>query len=441
MSDQSNQWSEEDGDETIIADGTADLLQNMRATKPAFQSGEQSESALNTGTLNEPGVQSFSEDPLDDDADEDCTIIAEMPFDGRVGQEIAGRYEILRIIGEGGVAIVYEAEDHQTRRHCAIKVLKQMSAQGQWRQRFDREVRLAAQLKSPNIVEQLDAGILPDKRPYLVQELLYGKTLGDQLEEGPVDPRTAVSYAYSILSALEVAHAHGVIHRDLKPENVFLTKLDGQPVVPKILDFGFAIQADEAPEHRLTVVGMAVGTPRYMSPEQFSNPTKVDHRADLYAVGIMLYEMLKGLPPFLGDEPEIPDKIKGLSLGPRLGWMHINSTPQNIPGMPPKLMAYLQKILAKRPDDRFASASEAKAALQGVLQRPEDMRPPMRPTNVIAETMTITRLQPQHTQSFHSTYQLQSLTPPKKRTDWLLIGLAALAVTLVAIAVILTLGR
>ncbi len=454
---------ENEGDETIIASQPElylAALEDRNKEAPPFNRGVD----VSADEMPEETAEILDEEDAEEESEDDCTIIAEMPFDGRVGQLVAGRYTIMRIVGEGGMAMVYEAEELGTKRMCALKVLKPHSAQGQWRKRFEREVRIAAMMKSPYIVEQFDAGVLPDNRPYLVQELLYGETLADKLGEGPIDTRTAVSYTLGILEALRIAHGHGIIHRDIKPENIFLAKTPSG-IIPKVLDFGFAFDLEEETDHRLTAVGMAVGTPRYMAPEQFVSLATVSARTDLYAVGLMLHEMLRGEPTFSGEEEMIPPKIKGISYGPRLGWVHMHCPPPPIPGIPPRLAALIAGLLEKDPEKRIQTAEEAESLLQHVFD-PGPEEPVIELRNAIStgqQRAILNQTQPPMQRGYATTmptmqrqavyrtmqqpithpYPAVSQVPSNQRrlfglqkTDWILLIIAAITITIVTVALI-----
>lgn len=456
---------EEEGDETIIASSPEAFLESLYDPSIGMRPAEEGVAQPFDATFEGSTTDTLSPDESDE-GDEDCTIIAEMPFDGRVGQIVAGRYTIMRIVGEGGVAMVYEAEEAGTKRMCALKVLKPHSSQGQWRQRFEREVRIAALMKSPYIVEQLDAGVLPDNRPYLVQELLYGETLADRLERGPIDRETAVKYTEGILEALKIAHGKGIVHRDMKPENVFLSQTEGG-ILPKVLDFGFAFDLDADTDHRLTAVGMAVGTPRYMAPEQFASLASVSARTDLYAVGLILHEMLRGEPTFSGDEEMIPEKIKGISFGPRLGWVHMHCPPPPIPGLPPRLTAFIAGLLEKDPEKRIPSAEAALAMLRQVnevaaaepvyeLNHPTStmMRRVMQSqTQMPTQAQRAATLQAMQRQAMLETMALRPTGSFKpviqvqqqkrgflgfQKTDWILLAIAAAVIGAVTTVVIFT---
>jgi len=212
-----------------------------------------------------------------------------------------GPYEILAPIGAGGMGEVYRARDPRLRRDVAIKILQETIASGSAWDRFKREARAASALSHPNICAVYDVGEASG-RPFLVMELLEGKTLRDFTGKQPVEPNTAVALGLQIADALEAAHAKGIAHRDIKPGNIMVT---GRGHV-KVLDFGLAkyVAVGEVDETRtlesLTAAGTLMGTPHYLSPEVLQG-RPADARSDLWALGVVLYEMLSGRRPFLGS--------------------------------------------------------------------------------------------------------------------------------------------
>ncbi len=217
---------------------------------------------------------------------------------------IAGRYQLIRIIGKGGMGTVYEAENVGIGRRVALKLLEAGYATDEiLRKRFEREARTATAIQHPNVVEMLDSGIADPDSPFLVMELLQGETLRERLQrEETLTTPEAAYIALQVLHALGNAHARGVVHRDLKPDNVFLVARAGDRSFVKLLDFGISkIQSEHTGDLDLTVTGSVMGTPRYMSPEQARGQTDLDHRVDVFCAGVLLYEMLVGRPPHEGE--------------------------------------------------------------------------------------------------------------------------------------------
>lgn len=281
--------------------------------------------------------------------------------DPLVGALLDGRYRIVEAVGSGGVADVYRGETEGVRRKVAIKILQEdFGANENLRGRFDREARALASLSHPHIVTMIDYGIT-EGMPYLVMELLEGRTLGDLLEEGPLPPERAFHITRQIVRALVFAHGQGLIHRDLKPGNVFLQDLPGDPDHVKILDFGFAkfLTGDEEGPV-LTRTGMVFGTPPYMAPEQVSGAT-IDGRADIYATAVMLFEMFAERRPFEGETQELL-RSKLTEPAPRLAEIDPELVVQ------PALDTLLVRALARDPNDRHATAAELGQALDAIPQ-------------------------------------------------------------------------
>jgi serine/threonine-protein kinase len=215
--------------------------------------------------------------------------------DPLIGTVIGGRYEVKRVLGEGGMGTVYGVRHRSLDKAFALKVMRaDMARQSELAERFIQEARAAAAIGHPNIVQITDFGEQPNRAPYFVMELLDGVSLSKLLRSGGPPPfARALRLLKQVAAALGAAHAAGVVHRDLKPDNIHVTAND----VIKVLDFGVAKMAGAG---RLTRTGMVFGTPHYMSPEQASGGA-VDHRTDIYALGIIMYEMFAGRVPFEAD--------------------------------------------------------------------------------------------------------------------------------------------
>ena len=213
---------------------------------------------------------------------------------------LAGKLRVVRLLGEGGIGEVYEVEHQLTRHRRALKVLK-----AQWKgdteliERFQREASAAAHIGNPHIVETFDAGTLDDGSPYLLMELLDGQSLDQVLRwNGRLEPSVAVQLMLQVCDAVAAANDAGIVHRDLKPENLFLLKRDGHSFV-KVLDFGISkFDSSLTGRAKVTNTFTALGTPLYMSPEQMRASKDVDARADLYSLGVILYEAISGTAPF-----------------------------------------------------------------------------------------------------------------------------------------------
>jgi eukaryotic-like serine/threonine-protein kinase len=269
-----------------------------------------------------------------------------------------GQYEILSPLGAGGMGEVYRARDTRLDREVAIKVLPQLvSLDSERLLRFEQEARAAAALNHPNILSVYQMGTYLTI-PYIVSELLEGKTLTEVMRPGPLPPRKAIDYAIQIARGLAAAHDKGIVHRDLKPENLFITK-EGRV---KILDFGLAkiAQPDESRANltqTITLPGVAIGTVGYMAPEQVRG-LATDHRADIFSFGVILYEMLMGQRAFHG--PTSADTMSAiLSQEPP-------SISQLAPDTPFALERVVHRCLEKYPEQRFQSASDLAFALEAI---------------------------------------------------------------------------
>ena len=266
-------------------------------------------------------------------------------LDSRIGITLSGRYVIEAAIGEGGMATVYSARHRLVDRPCAVKVMNPQLAKNEViRERFRREAKAAQKLAHPNIIEIFDQGELPDGSLFLVMELLQGQTLADVVERGKVSVERTLPIAIQIARALARAHDLEVIHRDLKPENVFLAESDDGSDVVKLLDFGIARSMQDT---RLTGAGEVFGTPQYMAPERITS-TEGGPSADIYALGVMLYEMLAGQLPFEASDvatyfvkhlKEVPPPLRS-----------------KVPNLPPDLDRLVMEMLAKEPKDRPVDA-------------------------------------------------------------------------------------
>jgi tRNA A-37 threonylcarbamoyl transferase component Bud32 len=278
---------------------------------------------------------------------------------GSKGTIISGRYELIRLIGEGGMGKVYEARHVQIGRKVALKILhKDFITDREVLERFHREASIAGNLGHANIIEVMDYGITAEGLPFIVMELLEGKSLAELLkEEGSLDVARAMEIMKQVLFALGEAHKNKIIHRDLKPENIFLADVRGRGEEIKILDFGISKVMKEVPAERLTRTGAIMGTPYYMSPEQVKGH-QVDHRTDIYSCGIILFEMLTGQVPFVGNSyNEVIIKISTESVpDPKL----FN------PKLPGYIIRVMLKAMDKNPEGRFQNADEFLEALLNI---------------------------------------------------------------------------
>jgi serine/threonine-protein kinase len=282
-----------------------------------------------------------------------------------VGSVIAGRYQLVRFVGRGAMGVVFEAEHLTVGRRLAVKVLSHEWAHDpKMSERFRAEARIASAAGHPNIVEVFDAGELDDGRPYLVMEYLDGREALQVLrEEGPLEAMRACRIMRDVARALHTAHEVGVVHRDLKAENVFVIRgAEGGETV-KVLDFGIAARGDVA-SSRMTSPGVAVGTPEYMAPEQAFG-ARPQPAFDIYAIGVLLYELLIGSPPFTSDKPVQVLGIKAATPAPRVS--------EERSDVPPALVSLIAECLEIEPDDRPPTAAQIADRLDAIideLQRP-----------------------------------------------------------------------
>ena len=341
----------------------------------------------------------------------------ETPTD--VGALLGARYRLIRRVGEGAMGVVFEAEHVSIHRRVAVKVLRRnLVTSSAMVERLRREAQVTSGLGHPNIVECLDFGT-EDGQVYLVMEWLDGETLEARFERDRADVATVLDIAAQTCAGLAEAHAHGVIHRDLKPANLFLTRDRTGAMRVKILDFGIAKLAAE--QTQLTSTGVLVGTPNYMAPEQALGEA-IDARVDIYALGIILYELLVGSVPFQGDTP--------------LAVLHQHTA--KMPALPSAVAAQrgitaeldtlVMTCLAKAPVDRYQTMQDLGAAIEA-LRRGESPKPPTRivPSASVSEPSDVEE-------------ELAAMRPRRGRLLLILVaGIAVLAGGVVA--AVLFLGR
>jgi len=285
--------------------------------------------------------------------------------DPLIGRKLDGRYEVLERLGEGGAGVVYRGRQAHLGRSVAIKVLHQGTASSaEWRRRFQREAIALSVLAHPNVVPITDFGI-DQGVPFLVMELLQGRTLGALIKEGPLPLWRALEIARQTLRVLAFSHLKGVVHCDLKPNNVFLQALPDQADHVRLLDFGMAKFVEDSTsreEAELIRAGLRLGTPAYMSPEQWKGaPT--DARTDVYAAGLLLFELLAGRRPFVADSPEDYWRAHLTAPVPSLAKLRPGIARASL------FQAVVEQAMAKTPAERFDDAYAMAVALEDVVAR------------------------------------------------------------------------
>lgn len=330
------------------------------------------------------------------------------PAKALLGRVLKGQYVIGSVLGQGAMGLVFRGTQRGLEKVVAIKVmhLEGMHTR-EWRDRFEREATAVSKILHPGITQVLDFGI-EGNMPFLVMEFVDGKELTDVLaQEGPMPPARALQIIRQLASALEEAHRNGIVHRDIKPQNLRLMRYTpGGQVFLKVLDFGIAKQLGDAPDKgHLTATGAVMGTPMYMAPEQ-AGGHKVDFRADQYAVGIVLYELLTGTVPFTGET------LTGVLVS------HLTKPPPPLPRQVPEpLQKVVMRLLSKSPTERFADMGELDRALAACEPACRDVPP-----------LQLGRVQP------HVAGGVMA-QPPAPSRSLLLGGVAAIAAIALLIAV------
>jgi serine/threonine protein kinase len=376
----------------------------------------------------------------------------EVPY--KEGQILGGKYRVIRLLGKGGMGYVLEAEHLHLGRHVAIKLLlPEHAKREEWVTRFMREARAASNLPSDHVVHILDVAMLDDSRPYIVMEYLEGVDLGGLLDqEGPISPGEAVGFVLQACVALEEAHDRGIVHRDLKPANLFLThRKDGTPIV-KVFDFGISKITNalwSSPEAaNITSTQATMGSPSYMSPEQLRSARNVDQRSDIWSLGVILHELIAGVPPFSGESlsgvcaavvADAPARLREVAPNAPAGLERVilqclEKSPDKRPASVPELVALLRPFaseptsrvsmeVSKEVDDQNPStaktlnaapiapkAAEEDLSLEGLLTGdpeealPPEYRPEPRPEDPAAEVMGHSPTQP--------------MPPPRPQPPW-----------------------
>ncbi|HET9991331.1 MAG TPA: serine/threonine-protein kinase [Kofleriaceae bacterium] len=311
---------------------------------------------------------------------------------------LLGSYRITDELSSGGMGTIYRARHELLGRDAAVKVLRaELTSDAELVDRFFTEARAATAIRHPSIIEVFDFGYTETGEAYLVMEFLEGETLHARLKAfkpAGLPPQQAAHFARGLANALVAAHAKGILHRDLKPANIFLVPDAEQPygVRVKILDFGIAKLVDPTGQplgRSHTIDGALIGTPRYMAPEQARSAKAIDHRADLYSLGCILYEMVVGEAPF-------PRGGSGEVIAMHL-FEEVQPPRDRVPGLSPELDAIILRLLQKDPADRFASAQEVARALAvpaGIETTPSPFTPVTGPQLPLARPSVETHITP-----------------------------------------------
>ena len=272
----------------------------------------------------------------------------------QVGEILAGKYVLKHVLGEGGMGVVLAAEHTRLRQDVAIKFLNpDMLGVDEVVLRFDREARAAATLRSRHVVRVTDVEQTPNGIPYMVMELLHGSDLESERERRERIPfDEVVDYVLQACSALAEAHEAGIVHRDLKPANLFLARQGDDVPLVKVLDFGISKFLQEG-DAKLTSAGTIMGTAIYMSPEQIRGDIAIDARADIWSLGVILYELIAGVPPWSGPPTRVAAGIVAETAPPIAGLV----------SLPPALAALIERMMAKDPAARPQAISDVAAAL------------------------------------------------------------------------------
>ena len=343
------------------------------------------------------------------------------------GETIAGKYLLLRMLGRGGVGVVYEAEHLRLRQHVAIKVLAaEMIQHPIMVERFEREARAMAMLASPRVTRVSDVDITPEGIPFLVMEYLQGRDLQTELKErGALPTHEAVAWVREACAGMSVVHAAGVVHRDLKPANLFI--VDGPPRTLKIMDFGISkISGDDMD---MTMTSTSLGTPAYMSPEQVRSAKHIDVRSDVWSLGVILYRALSGRLPFQGSG----------ATGMAVSIATEDPTPieQWRPDLPPSLVAIVRCALQKDPNGRFASVQALSDAL-APFERPTGQAPVVAgPPVSSGSEPSLVNLSMYTTGHDTGRARATVATPRPSRPAWLVPVIAIVAVGMSVIAFVL----
>jgi len=364
-----------------------------------------------------------------------------------MGRVFDNRYRIESLLGKGGMGAVYRATQIAMHQVVAIKVVKpEFAANAEAAKRFHREAKAASALSSPHTIRVFDFGQTHTRELYLAMEYLEGPSLGRAMRgAGHMPAARAVKIAAEIAASLAEAHERGLVHRDLKPENVILLPVGSDPDFVKVLDFGIAkFVSGSSGDSTVTRTGAVIGTPHYMAPEQARATRTLTGAADVYSLGVVLFEMLTGTLPFQGDSPV--DVLMA----------HVNEPVPELPGeleVPPELRALLERMLAKRPEDR-PTTSEVAATLDDLHKREiardylarQTPAPDARPTVAAmapparVQTATVQPVQVQAAEVYEVPESLE-LELPRRSRAFVLVVVGVAVVAMLGLALWLSSGR
>jgi serine/threonine-protein kinase len=361
------------------------------------------------------------------------------------GRVFADRYRIDERIGDGAMGVVYRARHVKLDRSFAVKVLHaQLLANDKVRRRFEREAEVAAKLRHENVIGVVDVGETPEGLRYLVMDFVEGETLGTVISRGAMAPARVIELARQLCEGLQHAHDAGLIHRDFKPDNVMVERDRDGAETPRIVDFGIALLRDEASQterERLTTAGVVLGTPHYMAPEHATGG-QVDHRIDLFALGVICFEMMTGRLPFAGEGAEVARAN-----------MMFEPPPMRVvaPGVDidPLLEAFTRKLMARAVVHRIQSARAARELLDlvekdrdaaaialGIAPRPKSpTQRPLLAMPVVGRTRAANTDVPESATSTVNTDELDTRKMPQLRRTRAWIAAAAVLVALATIVV------
>ncbi|MBN1772489.1 MAG: serine/threonine protein kinase [Deltaproteobacteria bacterium] len=349
----------------------------------------------------------------------------------RTDQVIGEKYRLVRLLGEGGMGSVYEAQHTLIGRRCAVKFLHpELARQHDLVTRFVREAQAASAIGHRGIIDIYDVGTTPDGAPYLVMEFLDGVSVASRLEkDGCLPTKTAVEIVAQTLSALSVAHQRGIVHRDLKPDNLYLVQTPGSPMTVKILDFGISKMTTGGDrQQRMTQTGAVLGTPVYMAPEQAAGQTDIDHRLDIYAMGVILFELLTGCVPFSGTNyNQILVAILSQPFPP------IRTIK---PDLPEALEAIIFKATARDRRDRFPTAEAMLHALLPLLDSAALVRLGMSPEDIAAAAAAVQFEVPSTTATSTAMVQLADRTATRISSGRRTVATAGIVLAAVAALVV-----